>query len=212
MKEVGRSKPERLRSAANCFFTTAFIIILCLTHAAHGQNQTQATTDPDEDLPILSIQSPIRLTDWKVYALSVSGTIPDELWNLTYLFNLNLAQNVLTGPLSPSIGNLNRMQYLTFGINALSGEIPKELGMLSSLISLGFGTNNFSGPLPSELANLTKLEQLQNSCLLLNVAVPVAERVGPHNKLLSSNTSTDYPSPGIAMQSRPSDIISEGHL
>ncbi|XP_044468032.1 probable LRR receptor-like serine/threonine-protein kinase At1g56140 isoform X2 [Mangifera indica] len=101
-----------------------------------------------------------RITALKVYSLDVSGAIPDELWTLTSLTNLNLAQNFLTGPLSPSIANLTAMQYLTVGTNALSGELPKELGLLTELISFSIGINNFSGPLPSELGNWTKLEQL----------------------------------------------------
>ncbi|GMP41858.1 hypothetical protein CsSME_00011807 [Camellia sinensis var. sinensis] len=96
----------------------------------------------------------------KVYALDVVGVIPEELWTLTFLINLDLRQNYLTGSLSASIGNLSRVQYLTVGINALSGELPKELGKLTDLRSLAFGTNNFSGALPLELGNLTKLEQL----------------------------------------------------
>ncbi|KAL6329769.1 hypothetical protein AAG906_037474 [Vitis piasezkii] len=104
--------------------------------------------------------STCHITQLKVYALDVVGVIPDELWNLTFLTNLDLRQNYLTGPLSASIGNLTRMQYLSVGINALSGELPKELGQLTDLRSLSFGTNNFSGSLPSELGNLVKLEQL----------------------------------------------------
>ncbi|KAM6594881.1 hypothetical protein CsatA_002584 [Cannabis sativa] len=101
-----------------------------------------------------------HITQLKVYAMDVAGQIPEELWSLTFLFNLNLAQNFLTGSLSPSIGNLTRMQYLSLGINSLSGEVPKELGQLTELLSLSFSSNNFSGPLPRELGNLNKLEQL----------------------------------------------------
>ncbi|KAF7851657.1 hypothetical protein BT93_L3313 [Corymbia citriodora subsp. variegata] len=101
-----------------------------------------------------------HITQLKVYAMSVAGPIPDELWNLTYLFNLDLRQNLLTGSLSPSIGNLTRMQYLSLGINALSGELPPQLGQLTELLSLSFSTNNFNGSLPSELGNLSKLHQL----------------------------------------------------
>ncbi|TXG71289.1 hypothetical protein EZV62_006224 [Acer yangbiense] len=101
-----------------------------------------------------------HITRLKVYALDVVGMIPDELWTLTFLTNLNLGQNYLTGPLSASIGNLTRMQYFTVGINALSGELPKELGKMTDIRSFGIGSNNFSGPLPSELGNWMKLEQL----------------------------------------------------
>ncbi|KAL8162099.1 hypothetical protein V2J09_013588 [Rumex salicifolius] len=104
--------------------------------------------------------STCRITALKVYSLDAKGQIPDELWTLTYLTNLNLAQNYLTGSISPSIGNLTKMQYLTFGINALSGNLPKEIGKLTQLKSLALSTNNFSGPLPSELGNIDGLEQL----------------------------------------------------
>ncbi|XP_030967402.1 probable LRR receptor-like serine/threonine-protein kinase At1g56140 isoform X1 [Quercus lobata] len=104
--------------------------------------------------------STCHITQLRVYALNVVGVIPDELWTLTFLSNLNLAQNYLTGNLSASIANLTRMQYLSFAANALSGTIPKELGNLTNLLSLSFLGNNFTGSLPSELGNLVKLEQL----------------------------------------------------
>ncbi|KAD5318021.1 hypothetical protein R6Q59_033352 [Mikania micrantha] len=104
--------------------------------------------------------STCHITRLKVYAMDAVGPIPEGLWTLTYLTNLNLAQNYLTGPLSPSVRNLTRMQWMTIGINALSGEVPPELGLLTDLRSLAFGTNNFNGSLPSELGNLRRLEQL----------------------------------------------------
>ncbi|CAL9205631.1 unnamed protein product [Musa hybrid cultivar] len=106
-----------------------------------------------------------HIVQLRVHALDVKGAIPDELQNLTYLFNLDLNQNYLTGPLPAFIGNLTKLKYLTFGANALSGSIPKELGKLTSLISLSLGTNNFTGPIPLELGNLTNLQQLYiDSC------------------------------------------------
>ncbi|XVE63204.1 hypothetical protein DITRI_Ditri07aG0000800 [Diplodiscus trichospermus] len=104
--------------------------------------------------------STCHITRLKVYALNVVGVIPDELWSLTFLTNLRLGQNYLTGSISASIGNLTRMQWLDFGINALSGELPKEIGLLTDLRSFGIGANNFSGPLPSELGNCSLLQQV----------------------------------------------------
>ncbi|CAH8348444.1 unnamed protein product [Eruca vesicaria subsp. sativa] len=69
----------------------------------------------------------------------------------------NLAQNYLTGSISPAIGNLTRMEWITFGINALSGPLPKEIGLLTNLKSLGVSINNFSGSIPAEIGNCTKL-------------------------------------------------------
>ncbi|XP_071682406.1 probable LRR receptor-like serine/threonine-protein kinase At1g56140 [Lolium perenne] len=106
-----------------------------------------------------------RITRLKIYAMDAAGPIPEELWNLTALTNLDLSQNYLTGPLSSLIGGLTAMQYMSLGINALSGPVPKELGNLTNLVSLSISSNNFSGSLPSELGNLPKLEQLYiDSC------------------------------------------------
>ncbi|KAI4323209.1 hypothetical protein L6164_022832 [Bauhinia variegata] len=95
-----------------------------------------------------------------VFSLDVIGEIPQELWTLTYLTNLNLRQNYLTGSLPPAIGNLYRMQYMTIGFNPLSGELPKELGNLTELLTLGLRSSRYSGSLPSELGKLVKLVNL----------------------------------------------------
>ncbi|KAB1216933.1 hypothetical protein CJ030_MR4G016054 [Morella rubra] len=78
-------------------------------------------------------QSTCHITELRVYAMDVKGVIPEDLWTLTFLTNLNLARNYLTGNLSSSIGNLTRMQRLEIGHNSLSGELPKELGNLTDL-------------------------------------------------------------------------------
>ncbi|EOA39474.1 hypothetical protein CARUB_v10008071mg [Capsella rubella] len=98
-----------------------------------------------------------RITALKVFAKDVSGPIPPLLWTLTYLTDLNLAQNYLTGSLSPAIGNLTQLEWLAIGINALSGPFPKEIGLLTNLKSLGIGLNNFTGPIPAEIGNCTRL-------------------------------------------------------
>uniref|UniRef100_A0A7N0U979 non-specific serine/threonine protein kinase n=1 Tax=Kalanchoe fedtschenkoi TaxID=63787 RepID=A0A7N0U979_KALFE len=74
--------------------------------------------------------------------------------------DLNLGQNVLSGPIPAAIGQLSNMQYLSLGINNFSGPVPPEIGNLTKLISLSFGSNNLEGPLPKELGNLTSLQQL----------------------------------------------------
>ncbi|XP_031505132.1 probable LRR receptor-like serine/threonine-protein kinase At1g56130 isoform X3 [Nymphaea colorata] len=113
-----------------------------------------------------------HITKLKVYALSIRGTIPEALANLTLLDDLNLGQNYLTGPLPAFIGNLTSLERLTFGINALSGTVPKELGKLIRLKLLGLGSNNFSGPLPPELGNLVNLQELYIDSAVLSGPIP----------------------------------------
>ncbi|KAL0731494.1 hypothetical protein Bca4012_027588 [Brassica carinata] len=115
-----------------------------------------------------------RITALKVYAIDVVGTIPDELWTLEYLTNLNLAQNFLTGPLSPAIGNLTRMEWMTFGINALSGPVPKEIGLLTNLKLLSISSNNFSGSMPAEIGSCTELQQIYIDSSGLSGEIPLS--------------------------------------
>ncbi|KAL5977032.1 hypothetical protein ACLOJK_021370 [Asimina triloba] len=122
-----------------------------------------------------------RITELRVYALNVVGTIPDALANLTRLTNLNLGQNYLTGPLPSVIGDMTNMQYLSLGINALSGSIPKELGQLQNIISLSFSSNQFNGSLPPELGNLVTLQKLWASDNEFNGRIP--DFIGSWTKL-----------------------------
>ncbi|CAI0450451.1 unnamed protein product [Linum tenue] len=101
-----------------------------------------------------------RITALKVSSMDIAGPIPDELWSLTLLTNLNLGLNFLSGTLSPSIGNLTRMQWLNLATNQFTGPVPREIGLLTDLRSFGFGSNNFTGSLPSELGTLSRLQQM----------------------------------------------------
>ncbi|ESQ29847.1 hypothetical protein EUTSA_v10012006mg, partial [Eutrema salsugineum] len=101
-----------------------------------------------------------RIVALRARGMDVAGPIPQDLWTLVYISNLNLNQNFLTGSLSPGIGNLTRMQWMTFGANALSGQVPKEIGLLTDLRSLAIDMNNFSGSLPPEIGNCTRLVKM----------------------------------------------------
>uniref|UniRef100_A0A0E0DP06 non-specific serine/threonine protein kinase n=1 Tax=Oryza meridionalis TaxID=40149 RepID=A0A0E0DP06_9ORYZ len=89
----------------------------------------------------------------RVYKLNVVGQLPSELQNFTYMEDLNLAYNYLSGVVPSFIGK-------NLAFNPLSGQLPKEIGNLTNLLMLGVSFNNFTGELPEELGNLVKLEQL----------------------------------------------------
>uniref|UniRef100_A0A0E0DP04 non-specific serine/threonine protein kinase n=1 Tax=Oryza meridionalis TaxID=40149 RepID=A0A0E0DP04_9ORYZ len=101
-----------------------------------------------------------HITRLRVTNLSVVGEIPLELQNFTYMLDLNLGYNYLTGAVPSFFGKFTFMKYLAFPFNALSGPLPKELGNLTNLLSLGISFNNFSGQLPEELGNMTNLQQM----------------------------------------------------
>lgn len=88
----------------------------------------------------------------------LSGTIPEELFNLTQLRGLYMNYNQLTGRLPRSIGNLNRLEELFLLRNGLGGQIPATVGDLSNIKVLAIAENRFTGSIPSEI---NKLENLQ---------------------------------------------------
>ncbi|KAG5532896.1 hypothetical protein RHGRI_027240 [Rhododendron griersonianum] len=156
-----------------------------------------------------------HITQLKVIVLDVFGGIPEELWSLTSLTNLNLGQNYLTGPLSSSIANLTQMQWLWLGGNALSGEVPKELGKLTNLIVLPvncdlykaaiaskkfehhtyiilrldsiFDSSGVSGAIPSTFVALQNLQVMYGSDNELTGSIP--EFIGNWSKLSSLRIS-----------------------
>ncbi|XP_015693222.1 probable LRR receptor-like serine/threonine-protein kinase At1g56140 [Oryza brachyantha] len=96
----------------------------------------------------------------RVFKLDVVGQIPMELQNFTYMEDMNIAYNYLSGGVPSFFGKFTAMQYLNLAFNPLSGPLPKEIGNLTNLLSLGISFNNFTGRLPEEMGNLVKLQQL----------------------------------------------------
>ncbi|CAI9108925.1 OLC1v1008633C1 [Oldenlandia corymbosa var. corymbosa] len=88
-----------------------------------------------------------HITALRLFAMDLLG-VPDELWNLTFLTNL---QNYFTGPLPAAISRLTRLQNLNLRFNALSGKLPKELGLLTDLPVLYFDSSGISGVIPPSL-------------------------------------------------------------
>ena len=97
----------------------------------------------------------VRLTDNQL-----SGELPSELGNLTYLIILGTMDNQVSGEIPVELANLPYLASLELHGNQLSGEIPPELGSLSSLGSLRLEDNQFSGEIPPELGSLSNLEWL----------------------------------------------------
>lgn len=104
---------------------------------------------------------------------AMTGTIPDELYQLTMLEELYMNYNNFTGSLSSRIGQLQNLQFLYLYQNELSGEIPSNIGQLTKLKELALGENHFTGTLPSEMMQLTQLSilALQRATQLLNVGI-----------------------------------------
>ncbi|KAK2444559.1 putative LRR receptor serine/threonine-protein kinase [Trifolium repens] len=128
-----------------------------------------------------------RVQSLTLSGLSLSGKIPSDLSNLTYLHSLDLSQNSfygqipfqfshlsllnvihlpynnLSGTLPPQLGQLHRLQSLDFSVNNLTGKVPSSFGKLFSLKNLYLARNRFVGEIPSEIGKLHNLSILQLS-------------------------------------------------
>ena len=101
-----------------------------------------------------------RVTYLNLHNTRLTGEIPSELGNLTYLEGLDLSSTRLTGEIPSELGNLTYLEGLDLSSNQLTGEIPAELGNLTYLTELHLDNNQLTGEIPAELGNLTYLTEL----------------------------------------------------
>ncbi|XP_016745030.2 probable LRR receptor-like serine/threonine-protein kinase At3g47570 [Gossypium hirsutum] len=101
-----------------------------------------------------------RITALDLSSMDLTGTIPSQLGNLSFLAWLDIGDNNFHGSLPIELADLHRLEYLNFGNNNLDGKIPYWLGYFAKLQSLYLYGNNFDGVIPFTLGNLSKLEML----------------------------------------------------
>ncbi|XP_021834425.1 probable leucine-rich repeat receptor-like serine/threonine-protein kinase At3g14840 isoform X2 [Prunus avium] len=87
------------------------------------------------------------------------GTLPKEMARLTYLKEIILSRNYLSGPIPPEWGSLP-LVHISLVANRLTGSIPKEIGNITTLKSLDISMNNFYGRLPRQLGNFPLIERM----------------------------------------------------
>jgi Leucine-rich repeat (LRR) protein len=83
--------------------------------------------------------------------------IPDELFDLISLEDLNLSEAMFGGTLSSKVGQLTKLKRLNLVGNSLSGQIPDEIGNLGFVQDLDLSDNNWYGTLPTSISGLTSL-------------------------------------------------------
>ena len=92
---------------------------------------------------------------------NLGGRLPPEIVRLTQLEGLYLQGAGLGGPLPPEIAQLTNLRRLNLSSNDLIGSIPSELGNLTRLQGLYLQNNDFTGEIPTQLGDLTNLQQLR---------------------------------------------------
>jgi Leucine-rich repeat (LRR) protein len=91
---------------------------------------------------------------------TLSGEIPDALYEFTELENLDVSYNRLEGVISPGVGALTKLKMYGASNNALTGEIPAQFGNCAALKALVLWNNNLTGGIPDAFGALTELEIL----------------------------------------------------
>ncbi|EOY11886.1 Serine-threonine protein kinase, putative [Theobroma cacao] len=115
-----------------------------------------------------------RVTTLDLSNMSLIGTIPPHLGNLSFLSQLIIRFNHFHGPLPMELANLSSLKYINFGHNNFHGEIPSWFDSFTQLQSLFLYHNNFSGIIPSSLGSLSNLEKLMLYDNYLEGHIPIA--------------------------------------
>jgi Leucine-rich repeat (LRR) protein len=103
----------------------------------------------------------------------LTGTIPNEIGNLTHLVQFNLSNNQLSGQIPSEIEKLINLTILKLYSNQLSGNIPVGITSLVNLTELGLHFNLLTGDIPTGIVDLTELQSLKLSNNQLTGTIPV---------------------------------------
>ncbi|GAB4846601.1 hypothetical protein Ancab_025607, partial [Ancistrocladus abbreviatus] len=100
-----------------------------------------------------------HVTNIQLKGLNLSGALPAEFVNLSYLQEIDLSRNFINGSIPTSFAKLPLLILALLG-NRITGSIPEEIGHISTLQELVLEDNLLGGPLPDSLGNLTSLKRL----------------------------------------------------
>ncbi|KAL5839240.1 hypothetical protein ACOSQ3_011948 [Xanthoceras sorbifolium] len=101
-----------------------------------------------------------HITILRLKNMTLQGSLPQELVNLTFLEVFDVSYNYLSGKLPKEWASMRHLKIIGLAANRLSGEIPTEWGYLTNLTHLNLEANQLSGTLPKELGFLVNLTEL----------------------------------------------------
>ncbi|XP_022764325.1 LRR receptor-like serine/threonine-protein kinase EFR [Durio zibethinus] len=102
----------------------------------------------------------IALEIFSAVSMRLNGPIPPSLFNMSFLKEINLSNNSLSGKLS-NVRSIPNLDALYLWQNYLTGNIPDSISNASNLRSIDMGENSFDGHIPNSLGNLRLLEGLR---------------------------------------------------
>ena len=136
-------------------------------------NTNWLTDAPVGEWQGITADSKGRVVKLDMYGNNLSGSIPMEVGQLTYIEELNFNTNQITGEIPASIGQLENLVTMNLSNNDLSGGIPASMGQLTNLTELLISWNELTGSIPAELGQLMHLEWLALDRNQLSGEIPV---------------------------------------
>ncbi|KAK1416699.1 hypothetical protein QVD17_25815 [Tagetes erecta] len=136
-----------------------------------------------------------HITHIQLKGLNLTGVIPEEFANLTFLQELDLSRNYisgsiparfgqlpltilsllgnrLSGPIPSEIGDISTLEELVLENNLLNGQLPSNLGRARRLRRILLSANNFTGTIPESFGNLTNLQDFRIDGSTLSGRIP----------------------------------------
>jgi RHS repeat-associated protein len=92
---------------------------------------------------------------------NLTGTVPSQIGNLTYLILLNLGGNNLTGSFPNQLSQLSNLLHFIIPDNQFTGSFPSSISNCTNLIRIFAEFNQFSGSIPVEITTLKNLRGMQ---------------------------------------------------
>ncbi|XP_071916853.1 uncharacterized protein [Coffea arabica] len=131
-----------------------------------------------------------RVTALNISDMGLTGTIPLDLGNLSFLVSLDLRNNSFHGNLPEELSHLRRLRFIRFSNNRFTGKIPTWLGHFPELRFLFLDNNGFGGFIPSSISNSSKVETLTLRGNFLEGNIP--EKMGNLSVLKDLSLSGNY--------------------
>ncbi|GFS33992.1 leucine-rich repeat protein kinase family protein [Actinidia rufa] len=138
------------------------------------------------------------LSDLLLADNKISGIIPSSMRELVNLQSLLLFSNQFTGNIPIDLWNLQNLNIVSIGGNRLSGNIPSSLENLTLLYALYLDENNFHGSIPPSLGKCHSLEDLSFGVNNLSGTIP--QELATISSLLFMNLSQNQLSGPVPLE------------
>ncbi|KAH7842754.1 hypothetical protein Vadar_008772 [Vaccinium darrowii] len=95
-----------------------------------------------------------HVTNIQLIGQALTGNLPAEFADLTFLQEIALVQNYIGGSIPNEIGDITTLEELSLRGNSIGGSIPKEIGDIATLEELDLTDNYINGTIPTTFAEI----------------------------------------------------------